>query len=279
MKKIVFTLMMIFAFALIANNVKAQDGTKTSPYKGGTYSYALTGIEVNTTGYAVIEYDGSDATITNVEGSGVVYVAGTQIVVSSGSVFELNFDIEFGDAAGDGTLKVTVTDGAVDGCTNHITWDITPVDAPELDLVISTTSTDPYCQAITGTTNNVNAATGSTNNIIFKVSPTTDAGTGYTYDFDFAASPSDFGTYTIAKESGTGDVALDGSVTNANGDIEILVTWTTTTGLAPTDIVGTISNSFLNISVEEGGDIIGGTESIDTADITVKSTPTIGTFQ
>lgn len=276
MKNLLFSVVMMIALGITAGRAMAQ-GTKTTPYKGGTYSYTLGGIEVNTTGYAVITYSGSDATIQNVEGQAGAYT-GDPITVASGSVFELNFDIAYGAAAGNGIITVTVTDGATSGCFNSITWEIIPTAAPTLDLAITTNATTPYCQATTGTTNNVDAATGSTNTIIYSITPTTGAGTGYTYDFTLAVTPSAFGTYTIEKTSGTGTVSAAGVVAGANGIIEISATWITTTGLPPTDIVGTISASTLHLSSAEGGINITGTESTSTATVSVNSTPKIGTF-
>lgn len=276
MKNLFFSFLMMLALVVVAGSAMAQ--TKTTPYKGGTYSYALGGIEVNTTGYAVITYSGSDAAIKNVEGSSIAYVADTKMPVVSGSTFVLNFDIAYGDAAGLGTITVVVTDGAIDGCSNQITWSIVPATAPTLDLVISTTATTPYCQAVTGTENNVDAATGSENTIDYTINPTTAAGTGYAYDFTLAVTPSAFGIYTIVKKSGTGTVSSTGLVTGANGAIVISATWTTTTGLAKTDIVGTISASTLHVSAAEGGDYITGTQTTNTATVAVKSTPTIGIF-
>jgi len=281
MKKQLFSFVMMLALVIVAGTTFGQaPGTKTKPYKGGTYSYTLGGIKVNTTGYAVISYSGTDAIIKNVEGNAGNYVADTHIAITSGSTFELNFDISYGDNATGGDILVIVTDGATDGCTNRIKWTITPSAAPTLALKVTTTAETPYCQATSGNSDNVDAATNSSNSINYTIAPITGAGTGYSYEFNLAVTPSAFGTYTLERVSGTGDVSSTGAVTNAVGTIVIKATWTTTTGLPPTDIVGTISASKLHLSVPEGGDIIDGTQVApdNTATITVKSTPAIGSF-
>lgn len=270
MKKIVFSLMTLFALALMAGSANAQ--TKMTPLAGGTYSYSITydfGSGGSGSGALTVS-NATDLTIQNQIPANLTSLSG------SGTI---TFDIKYADAiSGAYWMKLVLTDGGTGACTNQVIKNVTIATAPTLALAVTTTD-DNICQLADGTDDNVPASTGKQNTVKYTVTPTTGAGTGYTYSFGFAASPSDFGTYSYAKESGTGTVnPTTGAVTDANGPVSINVTWTTTTGLGEKEMVGTISGSSLKTSVAEGGITVTGTESTPTASVTIHSTPTIGSF-
>jgi hypothetical protein len=288
MKQKIFTLIMMLALVIVTSSAFAQ-GTNVTPFPGSTYSYALTGIYVQSAGTAAIAITGSDVTIQNVEGSGVAY-AGPEAVPATTS-FTLNFDIAYDlDATGTRTLTVTVADGAATGgCTNFIELQIVIQPLPAIDLAISASPTGAYCQNINSTplTNNTPASTGATlNTITFTVDPniTNPPGGGYHWDYTIALTNAanhalnPLTGYDIVY-TGTGSYApATGLVTGASGTANetFAVSFTTTTGIAPQTITGTISSASITTTV--GSIVYTGTTSVDTDHTDVNTMPSIGSF-
>jgi hypothetical protein len=271
MKQKIFTLIMMLALVIVAGSAFAQG--KFTPNDNSTYSYSISyDFGAGGSGSGVLSVSNSTAlTISNQNPSDLSSLTG------SGNV---TFDIDYADGiSGSYTITLELTDAGTGHCTNKtvatVTINPTP---PTIDLVISTAE-GPVCQNVTGTANNVAASTGRTNTILYTITPTTTAGAGYSYAFNFAATPAAFGSYSYAKASGTGTVnPTTGAVTGANGPIGINVTWTTTTALGESAIVGTISNTTAITSPSEGSKPFNGTQSVDDVSVTIHSTPSVGSF-
>lgn len=274
MKKIVFNLIAVFVLTVMVGSANAQ--LNNTPYPGGTYSYSLSGIKVDTEGELIIAYSGNNATITNVnlDETGV----GTGIYVVPDTSTTLTFDIEYADDATDGTLTVTVTDGATNGCSNFIELAIDVQDLPMLSLSILA-SEDQYCQNLkTAQVDNEAAAVDAPeNSFTFTVTPTiSNVNTSYTYNYSIALPSPALTDYKI-EYSGPGSYAA-GVVTGADTDTDgvFTITFKTTTGIAPVDITGTMSSATL--AVTSGGGTYTGTFGTASDAVNVKTMPTIGSF-
>jgi hypothetical protein len=288
MKKIVFSLMILVALVVMAGSSMAQ--TNVTPYPGGTYSYTLSGIKTNSIGAAVIAITGADATIKNVEGIAGDYTGGN-IPTPAAADFELNFDISYGLlATGTRKITVTVTDGAASGgCSNFIELEVVINALPTLVLDIVASETD-YCQNknTAPLTDNTAATVGApVNEFTFTVTPTiTDVTSAYTYEYKITL-PNDVATgltaYAITHTSGngaydpsTGIVTGSGTeVGDATPDV-FKISFTTTTGIAPVDVNGTLADA--SITITAGGSIITGTFTNTSDAVSVKTMPSIGTF-
>lgn len=275
MKKQLFTFVMMIALVIVAGSAFGQ-GTKTTPYKGGTYSYALGGIVVNTNGYAKITYNGADATIKNVEGDGDDYVADTEIPIASGSTFELNFDITYGATAGNGTITVLVT---ADGCTNQITLAIVPAVAPTIDLTVAPLSSVAFCQKAEGVDNNEAASVDQTNSLTFTVSQSIgNAPADYTWGYTIDLPNPGLTGYTVTKGGSAVSFPLVVSGISKTTTSEVYtVTFTTTTGEDPMDIEATLTA--VSLTENSGGaNYLETVTNNNTGKVTVKSMPSIGSF-
>ena len=277
MKKIVFSLMTLFALALMAGSAFAQ--TATTPYVGVTYTYTLGGIEVQNNSEAVVTYSGAGATITS-----------TPIALTSAST-QLSFDVVYSDGTigGAGNLTVTITDGTTN-CSNYINLAIVPTPAPTLELAVTASVVD-LCQNLNGTpADNTAADIGAADNTFtFTITPTTTGtlNSGDTYSFDFDLNDYLIGataitiTHTASSATATpvGPVGSQIVITDAPYDEaqEFTVTFATTTGLPNEIINGEASSGELQV----GGTVPAtytATYNPSNVDVTVKSTPAIGVF-
>lgn len=148
MKKIVFTLMTVFALAIMAGGAYAQNETDVLP--GGTYTYNLTGVFSVNAATATVTYGGTGATVNQI---------GTTWAIPANTSSTVSFTIKYGTQAvpaTDGDITVVITDNTVGGCSNSIklTIDVQPVPTYTLAL---TKDVDGYteCQARTGAGNNL----------------------------------------------------------------------------------------------------------------------------
>lgn len=276
MKKHLFSIVMILALVIVAGSAMAASiiGDSQQPYKGGTYSYTLSGITVTGDAVATVSYEvGAGATFYNSDG----VTPQTSFSIAAATNTSLSFKVKYGSGATSGKIKVSIA--ITGGCTNFITLDIAPVDAPTLALAISTPS-GTLCQALNGTTNNVAASSSGTNTIDFTVVPTTSA-TGYNYDYKLTYSPSTInGTvYSVSIESGGGTISYSSNVatvSNCTATSVVRVTFATTPGAA-VSLSGTLSDANLDLSVAEGGNAIAGSVG-GPATATLGALPTIGSF-
>ena len=282
MKKQLFSLVMMLALVIVAGSAMAQ--TNVTPYPGGTYSYTLSGIKTNPAGTAANAITGANATIKNVENSGVDYT-GTNIATPAATDFTLNFDITYGLlATGTRTVTVTVTDGAASGsCSNFIELEVIINPLPTLALSIAA-SEDQYCQNKKSSPLNDNEAASvgaTTNSFTFTVSPTiTNDPDVYTYSYAITMPAAQgLATYDIAYAGpGTWNEGA-GTVTGATSETDgvFTVTFTTTTGLAPIDLTATITGT-PTLTATNGGATYNGTITTASDAVSVKTMPSIGTF-
>lgn len=308
MKQKIFTLVLMLAMVFVASSAWAQ--TAVTPYQGGTYTYTLSGIELNSAGTGRIILNDNDNALTPdlaITGNWSVPRAVDQDDASLTPTGNTNY---YGITVADGTTSIefdityaaTIPTGlhylylelsqTVGGCTNFIKMDITVAAIPTLSLAISGPA--DFCQAIqtaTAVSNNTAASSGMSNTFTFTVTPTFSAGAvgaGATADFTCSLNDFVFGTSTtvisIERTAGDGTDNDNGApvtsainVTGATGVQTFTVTFNTTTGLAAETITGQLSNGTLN----PGGSATNtypATYSAQTDDVVVNTTPSIGTF-
>lgn len=266
MKKIAFTLMAVFAIALIAGNALAQ--TNVTPYQGGTYTYTLNGIVVANASTATITYTGNGATLPD-----PIAVATTDNSIT--------FKVTYADDATDGTLQLTLQDGTT-LCSNFIQLAIDVQDMPTLDLSVAASNTE-ICQSTNSTpANNTAASVGETNSFTFTVTPTiTNVSANYTYGYTIALpATSNLDGYTISY-SGSGDYDSDTGIVSNKADTSddvFTVTFNTTTGIANETIDATLSSAKMTVTTTSGTGTYTGTLSNNTDNVVVKSLPSIGSF-
>lgn len=270
---------MLVTLVIVAGSAKAQ-GTKTTPYPGGTYSYTLTGIKTNSAGTAAITYSGSNVTIQNVNGAGATVPYSGPVSTPAATTTNLTFDIKYADNATDGKIRVTITDGAGSGgCSNFIEYTIDVQPLPTLALSIEA-SQDQYCQTKTNTpADNTPASSSQVNSFTFTVTPLiTNDPDAYTYTYAITLpSASGLSNYSIAY-SGPGTYS-GGVVSNANSETAgvFTVTFDTTTGLAPVNQTATITGT-PTLTATNGNAVYNGTITTASDAVTVNTMPSIGTF-
>jgi hypothetical protein len=279
MKKIVFTLITVFALVILADSVKAQ--TAIAPYIGETYSYTLGGITVLNASTAVVTYSGTNVTLP------------ADIAITVGANKSITFSVTYNSGATEGDLTVTITDG-ITNCDNFINLHIIPTVPPTLELAVTTTSDAEICQNKNSSPANNNAANiGAANNTFtFIVTPaiTGSLPVGATYSFDFDLNDYSFGAtaITIEHTSGDGAPSVSGpsgsliSITDASANTPVAqvftVTFATTTGLVNQTITGTASSAVLQSNSSATDPNFDGTYDPSAASVVVKSMPAIGTF-
>jgi len=274
MKKQLFTFVMMLALVIVAGTAMAQ--TNTTPYIGGTYSYTLSGLKVISDGTATVSYSGLGVTLPT-----------TNPITVTTTTTSITFNLTYTDAATSGILTVTVKDGA--GCTNFIERAITVKAKPTLAISILA-SEDQYCQNKNSSplTDNQAASVGAPeNSFTFTVSPTvTNVTTAYAYDYTITLpniAAAGLTGYTITHTSGDGSWtestgAVHGTGTGTGNPIADVFTikFTTTTGIDPKSITGTLSAA--SMTVTSGGKTYTGTISTASDVVTVKTMPSIGQF-
>lgn len=271
MKKLFFSFVMMLTLLIVTGTVMAADGDSQHPYKGQTYTYTLSGITVVSTSTATVSYDGTDA------------IPQSDIVITAGTDKSISFTVAYGANATSGNLKVKITDAT--GCYNQIQLAIAPVNTPTLTLKV-TSSVPEVCQNVSNTANNTAGSVGQTNTVTFTVTPILSSGSkdyAFTFDLnDYILS----GTtpISIVHTSGNGTVSGgSGSAFSISGSTEahvFTVTFATTTGKVADNITGTVTNPVLSVNGTGTGTFAGTyiATGDNHADITVKSTPAIGTF-
>jgi len=286
MKKLLFSLVMMFALVIVAGTAMAQ--TKTTPYAGGKYTYTINGLKVNTTGTAtIITSSPSNMIVSNIVDQASASIALTAITPTTTA---LTFDVAYdqGLAAGPQIITFELTDGA--GCKNNIHLDVTVMAKPTMAVAIIASETT-ICQNLKANPSDNTAASigANTNSFTFTVTPTlTNVTTAYNYTYTLALpnavttglsgytitpAVGNHGTYAPATGvvTGTGTLAAD-----ATADV-YTITFTTTTGIAPVTVTGTLS--LPSLTVTSGGGIYTGSITAPAfKSVEVKTTPSIGTF-
>lgn len=283
MKKIVFTLMTVFALALMANSVMAQN--EKNVLGGGTYTYNLSGVLSANDATATVSYDGGGETITQV---------GTSWDITGGTTSIVSFTIEYGtqaSPAGDGDISVVITDD-VSGCTNEILLTI-DVSVPIYTLSIAKDETGYLaCQTRTGAGDNTPDALGDdsgteVNTFTFTVTPVITGVTGnfnYSYTIDFPDG-SALDSYSIVDSDN--NAVTDGVISytdvSAVQEDVYTVTFNTTTGAATQSLLSQISVGAASVltAVNDGGGVYNSTMTSGgslSQTVTVNAVPTIGGF-
>ncbi|WP_372649849.1 hypothetical protein [Draconibacterium sp.] len=274
MKKIIFTLLTVFALAFFANSVKAQ--TAITPYIGETYSYTLSGITVINASTAVVTYSGTNVTLPS------------GISISAGADQSISFDVTYDTGATAGNLTVTITDGTTN-CSNYINLAIAPTAAPTIAVAV-TSSVDDLCQNTDGTLNDNESADigASANTFTFTVTPTITgslaADATYSFDFDLNDYLIDANPITIQYTSGSGTalpttatgstISVSAGATNLGPHV-FTVSFATAPGIANETMTGTASSVELQSGGTAGANYTGSDAS---KGVVAKSLPAIGTF-
>jgi hypothetical protein len=281
MKKLFFSFVMLVTLVIVAGSANAQ--TKTTPYPGGTYSYKLTGIKTNSAGTATISYSGTNVTIQNVNGAGLLVPYTAPVNTPAGTSTDLTFDIKFGENATDGKITVTVTDGvASGGCSNFIEYAIDVQPLPTLALSIDATA-GAFCQKKNSsplTDNTAASVSAPLNSFDFTVTPViTNDPDAYTYTYAISLpNASGLANYKI-EYAGPGSYNA-GVVSNANSETPgvFTITFDTTTGLAPVNLTATITGT-PTLTATKGNAVYNGTITTASDVVTVNTMPSIGNFE
>lgn len=233
MKQKIFTLLMMLALVFVAGSAMALNETNVTA--GGTYTYNLTTVKVNTVA-------GSSVSITGPTGSSVSSIIhGVTPISASGQELPdntsqtLSFKITYGTASGD--ITVTVTDGGTGKCSNSIIRTITVKPAPTVDLTIANVTAG--CQ-LTGTAlDNVDAASN--------VSADNNTWT-YTVTISMANIPSSYsGTATLTL--GGAGTALSSIAMEALASSIAGVTFTPATGVLTWSDLADLSSGSIDIPI------------------------------
>jgi hypothetical protein len=281
MKQKIFTLVLMLALVVMAGKSFAAPTQHVTA--GGTYSYSVNGIVVTTAGTGTISYD-NGGTVSNVTG---FTGAGPTYVVPTGGI-TVGFKVHYSQSATSGTITVTVTDGAASGCSNHITLAITVDPKPSFDYTIASSQSTPYCSTTSTTTDNTAGSYHSNNTITYTVSRNSVTNApfgGYTWGFtiDIPNTTAALGNYKvmygstdITSSMGTGYAVT--SLASTVTSVDFVVTFYTTTGNAAQTLTGTESAGYVTDS-GAGGDTYDETTTPENYDVTIKSVPSIGSFQ
>jgi hypothetical protein len=282
MKKIVFSLIMMFALALMAGSAMAQG--KFAPLPGGTYSYTID--------FAIANQ--SDATLTATgltTGTSTISNVSPSLTDIAVGVTSVSFDVTYSnDATGTCTIDFVITD-EVSSCSNTIYLDVPMNPIPTYTLTIAKNESGyDACQERTGAGDNTPDALGTdvgteVNTFTFTVTPVVTGVTGnfdYSYTIDFPDG-SALNSYTIVD--GANNPVTDGVISytgvgSVTTDV-FTVTFNTTTGIITQQLTASLTvGATSTLDPVEGGSYdstmaSGGSlsESVD-----VNAVPTIGSF-
>lgn len=282
MKKIVFSLMTLFALALMAGSAMGQN--EKLVLAGGTYTYHLDGVESFYDATATVFYNGGGETISQI---------GTSWDITGGTTSTVSFTVKYGTQnipAGSGQIKVVITDDN-SGCTNEILLTIA-VSSPTYTLALTkdvATSNYIECQARTGAGDNTADALGDdlggeVNTFTFTVTPEITGITGvfdYSYTINFPDDIAGLNSYTIKDalnvDVTTGTISYI-DVTSVSTDV-FTVTFNTTTGIATKTLTSLLTLSTSLLKPDDGGGTYVATSGGDlTQSVNVNAVPTIGGF-
>jgi hypothetical protein len=316
MKKLIFTLMMMAGLAMVVNTAMASNEQQV--YPGGTYTYELNTIVVNTEGAATINFEGDDAesfTVTSASSftptteettSGGGDASFTALAGSYDLVFDMKLDAGAATSA-TSNLVVTITDGdATNGCSNYINYaiEVLPLPTYELAVTVDVSGFDA-CQTRAGdpaSNDNAPDATTATddesNTFTVTVTPTISgiiSGSEYTYDYtlsvtDLSTALNSYGI-TSTDVTITDLSTLDGgeqyahTTTTAPGSLTadtFTITFNTTTGVAAQDVVSALTLGAGNADLTAAGGIVEQATLVGgnpgTQTVTVGAVPSIGGF-
>jgi hypothetical protein len=274
MKQRIFTLIMLLALIVVAGSAFGQ-GSNTSPYRGQTYSYSLSGITVINESSVLVDYSGAGGVPST--------VADIPAATSNGSI---SFTVAYNATAVAGNLKVTITD-KTSTCSNFIQIPITPVDPPTLALNVARTTAAEICQLMHSAPANNTAASVPAglqtliNTVTFTVTPTITGGSGnetfaYTFDItDYLIGATDLNVAHSGTGTASGGPNSAISVTGAKGVQTFNVTFVTTPGVANEVITGSLTGTPVLTVTGTGTGTYNGTVGTNGVTATVKTVPNI----
>jgi len=284
MKKLFFSIVMMIALVIVAGSAMAQ--TKTTPYPGGKYTYTISGLKVISNGTATITTSDVGMVVSNIVDQSSTTIALNAILTTTTA---LTFDVTYDPGMATGLQSITfeLTDGV--GCKNNIHMDVTIAAKPTMAIAITSSQTSICQNLIASPANVIAASVGATNSFTFTATPTlTNVTTAYNYTYklalpnalttgltDYTITPTvgNHGTYNALTGivTGTGTAAAD-----ATAD-EYTISFTTTTGIAPVTVTGTLSLPSLTVT-SGGATYTGSITAPAFKSVEVKTTPSIGTF-
>jgi len=287
MKKLLFSLVMMITLVFVTGTAMAV--VNSTVIQGGTYPYSLNGL--------VVVGAGSYVEITYITGTGATFSGITEQTPTAltahatlpntwmipTTATSLKFNVAYSALATTGTIHIKITDG-VSLCTNEITLAITVTAAPTIDLAV-TADQNQYCQTITNTTDNQAASLNSVNTITYTVTPTVTAPpAAYTWGYTIAIPDPTLGAYKITKAGTdvTAAVKAGQSYTNIAKTVlseTYVITFTSTTGAAAKSLIGTATLGKLTDTGTGAGIYSETATGNNAATVTVKSLPSIGSFQ
>jgi hypothetical protein len=275
MKKNVFTLLTVFALAIMAGGAFAANETTVLP--GGTYTYNLTGVLSANAATATVTYGGTGATVAQVGTTWEI-----PAIISSTVSFTIKYGTQLTPATS-GDITVVITDG---GCSNSIKLTITVQPLPTYTLALAKDETGYVeCQARTGAGNNLTDARGTeTNTFTFTVTPVVTGITGnftysYTIDLPSNANLLSFNNGSASVLAYSDGVVTYTGVTNVVTDV-FTVSFKTTTGKATQTLAALVSiGAASTMTPIDGGGTYEAASGGDLSQtVTVKAVPTIGSF-
>jgi len=274
MKKLLFSLVMMFALVIVAGTAMAQ--TNSTPIPGGTYNYTISGITSVAGATVSITYSGSGASFSAITPANIS---------ANASSSTLTFKTTYTTSATPGRIRVTLKD-ALSNCTNFIEMQVTPTALPVYTVSITTTSTTPICQTTTSApTLGTAASAGQTNTLQFTVTPnvTNLSGSTYTYTYTVNLAGAGLSNYSVVHASGAGTYNTGSGVVNGSGtgvsptpDV-YTVTFDTTTGISGVTIPGSITSGG-SITVNSGGNLYNASAVSTAVPVVVSPLPSIGGF-
>ena len=280
--------MMMLTLVIVAGSAMAT--VNNTVIQGGTYPYSLNGLGIVGAGsYVEITYTtGTGASFSSItEQTPTALVAhptraNTYMILQSST--SLKFNVAYSGTATSGNIHVKITDG-VSLCTNEINLPITVTAEPTIDLAVTSSPTGAYCQTTQTATDNTAASLGSTNSITFTVTPTVvNAPSFYTWGYTIGIPDPTLGAYKITKGGTDVTAAVKAGQSNINIASSVLseiytVTFTTTTGAAAKSLTGTASLGKLTDTGTGAGVYNETNNTNNLATVTVKTLPSIGSFQ
>ena len=274
MKKLLFSLVMMFALVIVAGTAMAANETSVLP--GGIYTYTLKGVSSVNAAVATVDYTGSNETIAELSGSYTI-AAGTV----NGTV---TFTVLYGSQttpATDGDIVVTIKDN-VSECSNSIKLKITVTPAPIIDLAMTATE-DQYCQTTLTATDNTAASLLSPNTLTFTIGKTvTYAPSSYTWGYTITLpnSTNPLNAFVVKRN---GVVTAPGTFTGiASTATEVwTVEFQTTTNLSAQSVTAALTAVKLTDTTSAAGvyNELVAAETNNSDAVAVKSLPAIGKFE
>lgn len=285
MKKLLFSLVMMFALVIVAGTAMALN--EKTVFQGGTYNYRLKGISSVTAANIAASINPS----TNIT---ISSTSPASIPANSTNV-DVTFSITFGDetnkpATGNHTLTVVIDNGT---CSNTINLIINVVTPPTYTITLAASALDA-CQTRTPVGDNTPAVTVATtdepNTFTYTITPTITGPTGaYTYKYTISL-PAGAGLNSFSNGSGSVTAYSGGVVTHSvaaagspSADV-FTVTFNSTTNLAGQDLTAalTLSSSTMTLDAVDGGGTYTATMTSSgslTATNRVNEVPAIGKFE